>query len=197
MIHRLFLLTAAVSLALLTGCSETPEAQALAAIASVGGQVRSDNQGRILSVDLSETPAQDNVLAAIAVLPHVQTINCTNAHHITGSGLAALSGLTDLQTLYLVGTELDDVGLSHIGNLTSLKTLQIGHTKITDAGMPALDHLENLQTLSLGNTAVTDQGLVQLRDLRHLSTLILRDTKTTRRGVQELRRMLPEVRVVN
>jgi Leucine-rich repeat (LRR) protein len=182
---------------LVAGCSTTPEEEALAVIQGVGGSVRADAQGNIVSVDLSDTPVRDNMLAAIAVFPHVQTINCTNAHHITGSGLAALRGLNNLETLYLVDTQVDDAGLRHVRHLTSLKTLQLGHTQITDAGMPALDSLEQLQTLSIANTAVSDKGLVQLRDLRHLSTLILRDTKTTRSGVQELRRMLPEVRVVD
>jgi internalin A len=181
---------------LLGGCSSTPEEQALATIEGVGGTVRSDAEGHVISIDLSGTPVRDNTLAAIAVFPHVQTINCTNASRITGSGLAALRGLSQLETLYLVNTQLDDAGMEHIKHLTSLKTLQLGHTNITDAGMPALDSLTQLQTLSIANTAVSDAGLVQLRDLRKLSTLILRDTKTTRRGVQELHRMLPEVRVV-
>ncbi len=181
---------------LLVGCSSTPEEDALAIIEGVGGTVRADAEGHVVSVDLSDTPVRDKMLAAIAVFPDVQTINCTNASHITGSGLAALRGLSKLETLYLVHTQVDDAGLKHIRHLTSLKTLQLGHTKITDAGMPALDSLTQLQTLSIASTAVSDAGLVQLRDLRNLSTLILRDTKTTRRGVQELRRMLPEVRVV-
>lgn len=181
---------------LLAGCSSTPEEQALAMIEGVGGTVRSDAQGHVISIDLSETPVRDNTLAAIAVFPHVQTINCTNAGNITGSGLAGLRGLSQLETLYLVHTQVDDAGLNHIRHLKSLKTLQLGHTKVTDAGMPALDSLAQLQTLSLASTVVSDAGLVQLRDLRNLSTLVLRDTKTTRRGVQELRRMLPDVRVV-
>ncbi len=193
-IHPLaFVLLIAV---LVTGCSATPEEQALALIQGVGGSVRSDAEGQVVSVDLSETPARDDALAAIAVFPHVQTINCTNASRITGRGLAALGGLAELDTLYLAHTEVDDAGLRHIRHLKSLKTLQLGHTKITDVGMPALDSLTGLQTLSISGTAVSDKGLVQLRDLRNLSTLVLRDTKTTRRGVQELRRMLPEVRVV-
>lgn len=182
---------------LLAGCSTTPEEDALAMIEGIGGSVRADAQGNVISIDLSETPVRDSMLSAIAVFPHVQTINCTNADNITGSGLAALRGLSKLETLYLVHTQVDDAGLRHIRHLTSLKTLQLGHTKITDAGMPALDSLSQLQTLSIANTAVSDEGLVQLRDLRKLSTLILRDTKTTRRGVQELHRMLPEVRVVD
>lgn len=188
---NLFAVTLATS-----GCSRPDREVAIEKIEAVGGTFSHDSQGRIISVDLSDTEATDEELAAISVLPHVRTINCTNAHHIQGEVLDLLVGLKNLETLYLVGTDLDDDGLTRVRHLTSIKTLNLDGTRITDAGMPALDNLVNLQTLVLGDTAITDQGLVQLRDLKKLSTIVLRDTKTTRRGVQELRRMLPEVRVV-
>jgi Leucine-rich repeat (LRR) protein len=177
------------------GCSPSDQETALAMIRQAGGNVSHDDLGRVVSVDLSDTPATDEELAAIRVFPDVRTINCTNARGIKGTDLDVLVDLKNLETLYLVGTSLDDTGLSRLKDLKSLKTLHLGRTNITDAGMPALDNLTNLQTLSLGNTAVTDAGLIQLRDLRNLSTLILRDTKVTPRGIQELRRMLPDARI--
>lgn len=177
------------------GCSRSPEEQALGLIQQAGGSIATDDEGRVVSIDLSETPANDEILAAVGVLPYVHTLNCTNAGKITGSTLDQLAGLQSLETLYLVGTGLNDAGLSRMPELRALKTLHLGRTRITDAGMPALDRLANLQTLSLGNTEVTDQGLIQLRDLRKLSTLILRKTRVTPQGVQELQRMLPHTRV--
>lgn len=177
------------------GCGRSDRDVAIAMIQEAGGTLNYDDQGRVISVDLSGTGATDEELAAISVLPDVRTLNCTNAKKIKGSSLDLLVTLKNLETLYLVGTDLDDAGLSRLPHLKSLKTLHLGRTRITDAGMPALDNLTNLQTLSLGDTAVTDQGLVQLRDLRKLSTLILRNTKTTQRGVQELHRMLPDARI--
>lgn len=176
------------------GCGRSDEETALAMIQQAGGSVNYEH-GHIVSVDLSDSAATDEELAAIRVFPDVHTINCTNSQGITGSDLDVLVDLKNLETLYLVGTSLDDTGMSRLKDLTSLKTLHLGRTKITDAGMPALDNLTNLQTLSLGDTAITDKGLVQLRDLRNLSTLILRHTKTTPRGVQELRRWLHDTRI--
>ena len=192
-VHALLLAATLVTL----GCAVPEKEAAVEIIQEVGGTFSYDDQGRIISVDLSDTEATDEEVAAISVLPHVRTINCSNAHHITGSTLNQLVNLKNLETLYLVNTELDDNGLSRLRDLTSLKTLNLDGTLITDTGMPAIDNLTNLQTLSLGNTKVTDKGLVQLRDLRKLSTLILSNTKTTPRGVKELRRMLPDVRVVD
>jgi Leucine rich repeat len=177
------------------GCSPSDKDAALARIQQAGGTVNYDSQGRVVSVDLSDTQATDEELAAVRVLPDVRTINCTNARGIKGTDLDVLAELKNLETLYLVGTSVDDEGLSRLKDLKSLKTLHLGRTRITDKGMPALDGLANLQTLSLGNTDVTDAGLVQLRNLRNLSTVILRQTKTTPRGVQELRRMLPKARI--
>ncbi len=179
------------------GCSASPEDQALELVAAYGGQVRTSVDGKIVAVDLSDTPAGDDVIAALAVFPTIQTLNCSNANRITGHGFAAWTSQSQLEELYLVGAAIDDHGLWHVSRLTTLKTLQLGHTKITNAGLSALDHLTQLQTLSLSSTAVTDAGLVKLRDLRHLTTLMLRDTGVTRRGVTELRRMLPEVRIVD
>lgn len=181
---------------LTAGCSATPEEEALEMVAAYGGEVRTDAAGHVTAVDLSDTPAGDDVIAALGVFPTIQTLNCTNAGRITGQGFSAWSPNTSIESLYLVSTALDDAGLHQIGRLSSLKTLQLGHTKITDAGLPALDHLANLETLSLSNTAVTDAGLISLRDLRKLSTLMIRETGTTPRGVLELRRMLPDARVL-
>jgi hypothetical protein len=185
-----------LALLLTAGCSATPEEAAHELLGAVGAKLRTDSTGAVVAVDLSETGARDDALAAIGFYPQVQSINCNGLTRITGSGLASLAGLKHLESLYLANTDVDDAGLSYVQNLGSLKTLQLGGTKVTDAGMGALDHLVNLKTLSLGGTAVTDHGLVQLRDLRDLETIGLRDTKTTKRGAQELQRMLPDVRIV-
>lgn len=184
-------------LVLLTGCSATPEEEALELVKAYGGEIRTDSAGHVTAVDLSDTPAGDDVVAALGVFPTIQTLNCSNASRITGQGFSAWSPNAAIESLYLVSTALDDAGLHQVGRLHSLKTLQLGQTKITDAGLPAVDHLSNLETLSLSNTAVTDAGLVSLRDLRKLSTLMVRDTGTTPRGVVELRRMLPAARVID
>jgi hypothetical protein len=179
------------------GCSTTPEEKALELVAAYGGEVRTNTAGQITAVDLSDSSAGDDVIAAIAVFPTINTLNCSNASRVTGQGFATWSPEARIESLYLVGTALDDAGLQQVGHLGSLKTLQLGQTKITDAGLPALDRLINLETLSLSNTAVTDIGLISLRDLRKLSTLMIREANTTPRGVLELRRMLPDARVVD
>ena len=189
-------LAAIVFVVLAVGCKAAPEDQALELVAAYGGEVRTDSAGHVTAVDLSDTPAGDDVIAALAVFPTIQTLNCTNAERITGQGFADWASNASIESLYLVSTALDDAGLQQIGRLKSLKTLQLGHTKITDVGLPALDHLSNLETLSLSNTAVSDAGLISLRDLRKLSTLMVRDTGATPRGVLELRRMLPDARVL-
>src|SRR5262249_42697956 len=137
-------LVPAIELALLVGmtavlgCGTSEEQQAIAAIQEAGGKTSTDGQGNIVSVDLKETQANDYVLMLVRSLPHVHNINCTNAQAIKGHSLAELTELRELQTLYLVGTGLDDAGLACVGRLTGLRTLHLGRTKISDPALAAI-----------------------------------------------------------
>jgi hypothetical protein len=59
------------------------------------------------------------------------------------SDIGALSGLTNLQTLYLDGTQVSDVGA--LSGLTNLQWLDLTDTQVSDVGalaeLPNLDHL--------------------------------------------------------
>jgi len=140
-----------------SGCSVPPEQEAVEAVEDVGGSVKIDADGQVIEVDLSRTAASDRLLVLLAALPRLRVINCRDTS-VNGDGLAYLSDLSELTTLYLVGSELDDEGLKKIEGLRSLQTLHLGRTRITDAGLPALRQLTKLRTLSLGYTAVTDAG---------------------------------------
>ncbi|MGD9719825.1 MAG: hypothetical protein AB7O59_01250 [Pirellulales bacterium] len=181
---------------LCAGCSGPADQEAVKNIESAGGKVKIDKDGRVIEVDLSRTPGNDALIAELAALPDLQSINCSEMR-IKGTGLTALSGLRNVHTLFLVGTPLKDNAMPAIAKLTSLRTLHLGRTEITDAGLPALRHLTNLRTLSLGHTAITDAGLVNLRGLHDLSTLIVHHTNVTEAGVRDLRRSLPDTRIEN
>ena len=78
---------------------------------------------------------------------------------MTDAGLEHLKGLTKLQSLWLVGT---NVTLEHLDGLTSLQWLDLSLAPVTDAGLENLKGLTNLRLLALGGTKVTGAGVKKI-----------------------------------
>jgi Leucine-rich repeat (LRR) protein len=114
---------------------------------------------------------------------------------VTDATLSHLSGLTNLETLWLAETPVTDAGLVHLQGLTRLKLLSLASTGTTDGGLANLNRMKNLETLHLDGTQVTDAGLKHLRGLTNLQGLILDNTKVTDAGVAALQRALPRLKV--
>ncbi len=132
-----------VSLALLAGCSKSPEtghadeAVAVAKIRQLGGQVEFNADRRVVKVYLHTTPVTDDDLAALEKLPQ-------------------------LQNVFLGKTQIGDAGLSHLSSAAELKTLSLNSTRVSDEGLKSLAKLKNLKTLNLQDTKVTAKGATQL-----------------------------------
>jgi hypothetical protein len=96
------------------------EARAVAEIRKLGGlvTVREETPGRpAVGVSLTGGTGTDAVL-----------------HDLKDH----LRGLTQLQTLDLLHSQVTDAGLEHLKGLTNLKRLGLGQTKVTDAGVKDL-----------------------------------------------------------
>ncbi|HEX4132324.1 MAG TPA: protein kinase [Pirellulales bacterium] len=107
---------------------------------------------------------------------------------ITADELEHLEGLTNLTTLRLEATPLDDAGLVHVGKLTSLKRLEISSTKVTGAGMEHLRALKNLDTFVMGNClSLTDPGLEAIASLGNLTMLLIPNSRITGAGLASLK----------
>ena len=130
-----------------------------------------------------------------------------------------LKGLTNLETLVLYGTKINDAGLVHLKGLklkqlsipkqamTDLglkhylavvethNSLRLSGWSVSDAGLVHLKGLTNLQTLVLSNTQISDAGLVHLKGMTNLKGLNLFGTKVTDAGVAELQKALPNCRI--
>ena len=85
--------------------------------------------------------------------------------------LPAIADLTDLQTLYLTGTKVEDI--SHLAGMTAMQVLSLDGTKVEDishlAGMTAM------QELTLNDTEVED--ISPLAGMTAMRTLTLDGTK--------------------
>ena len=113
------------------GCGADPQpvtqAEALAAIADVGGTVAETDDG-LLAIRL-------------------------NRAEITDGWLSNLRPLGNLQGLHLVlPSSVTDAELKHVGELTNLKFLSLSRAQVTDAGLAHLADLKSLESLYLSRT---------------------------------------------
>jgi len=142
--------------------------------------------------------ASDADLAHLKGLTGLRTLNLWNCEEITNDGTAYLSGLKELRTLYVGGTQITDAGLAPLKGLTKLWTLNLDETQITDAGLAHLKGLANLRTLNLDETQITDAGLAaHLKGVTKLRTLDLWGCEQiTDEGVADLKKALPNTTIV-
>lgn len=88
---------------------------------------------------------------------------------VTGKGLANLSGLANLRSLFLGCRSISPEGLAHLSRMTYLNEL--------DLDIPELDHIEflrqftRLTRLTLMHTAITDDDLANIAGLKQLDGL--------------------------
>jgi hypothetical protein len=122
-----------------------------------------------------------------------------SAGQLTDAGMAALGGLTTLETLDLAGgcRAVSDAGLAGLEGLTKLTQLRLGPCpRVTGAGLSNLKGLTKLEDLNLDNAAVADKDLGQLEPLQSLTSLSLKNTKVTKAGIGKLKTALPKLRDV-
>jgi serine/threonine protein kinase len=144
--------------------------------------------------------------AALRHLPRVAGILERTEFRVTGSvtveaikALAAAdTGLKNLTTLSLYGTNVTDDGLKALAaadtGLKNLTTLNLYNINVTADGLKVLaaadSGLKNLTTLNLITTSVTDDGLKALAaadtGLKNLTTLNLMTTSVTDDGLKAL-----------
>lgn len=166
-------------------------------VENMGGEAsREPNQpdGPVTIIDLSEKKVDDNKLAELTrthSLSHLRSLVLDNTQ-VTGTGLAHLKGLNDLERLDIGNTKINDGDLEPLTGLPNLKDLGLDGTQITDAGLEYLKAVPNLETLDLAHTTIDDAGLKPLESLRHLSTLKLTGTKVTDKGIEAFKKARPE-----
>lgn len=115
----------------------------------------------------------DAVLAEIAGVDHLTSLDLAGSHALTDDGLGVLARLSRLEQLDVSGTAIGDPGLEVLRELRALKTISLDGTRITDAGAARLAHCEVLEHVSLRWTRTGDgaiRALAGKRKLRRLAT---------------------------
>lgn len=110
---------------------------------------------------------------------------------VTDAGLSHLKDLPKLENISLRRTQIGDAGLANLKVLSQFGTMSLQDTKITDEGVKLLSKQTKLQRLFLDNTAITDVGLKYLEDLPNLAMLTLDGTKVTEQGKKDFQKKHP------
>ncbi|CAI5950205.1 unnamed protein product [Closterium sp. NIES-64] len=125
-----------------------------------------------------EASLTDAVLAHVAGMTRLSTLDLSNSSGFTTQGLQHLYALPSLTTLVLCGTPVgwegdETVSLEGIGAASQLHTLKLDHTSVDDSDLEPLTALTSLTTLSLENCHNLTPALLahvgQLTGLEELS----------------------------
>jgi|GEM_PF-1435586 hypothetical protein len=145
---------------------------AVDAIVVLGGRVRQDSNGQVLSVWLNDTSIKDD-------------------------SLTHLENLVSLKELWLGSTKLDGSGLVHLKRMRRLETIDLGGcNQLQDSGLQHLDYLPRIREIWLwGCSNITDRGLAHIAKLSSLQSLDIRQTKVTAAGVARLQKALPRCKI--
>jgi Leucine-rich repeat (LRR) protein len=172
-----------------------------------GGDFTRNQQGQIVSVNLSSSWVTDSDLGELATLPalthldlsltrisdhglrslkdapSITDLNLRFAELVTDEGLTIVRGWKHLKRLTLRGTKITDSTLDHLAEVTSLEVLDIGYVQITDVGLDRLTSLVHLKELTIGGNKLSDTGLLALRQLSNLSYLDVSGFQRTDSGL--------------
>ncbi|XP_050943074.1 uncharacterized protein LOC103493092 isoform X3 [Cucumis melo] len=149
-------------------------------------------------VDLSGENAVDSEwMAYLGSFRYLQSLNVSNCHRLSSSGIWAISGMTTLRELNVSRClKVTDAGIRHLLSIPTLEKLCIAETGITAHGVALISSLKTLVFLDLGGLPVTDQALSSLQVLTKLQYLDLWGSKISNSGSDVLQ-MFPKLSFLN
>ena len=129
------------------------------------------------------------VLPAIASLKGLRRLRLSGLT-LTTADLNAISGLSNLESLDLNRTRLDNGSLPWLAD-TQLRWFDISHTWLGDRALHDLSRCPDLQHLNLERSTVTDKGLQHLYGMKSLRYINLLRCPVSLAAVQQLSNALP------
>lgn len=138
------------------------------------------------SLDASNAQLNDEDVKKLGKAITLKKLWLNNNTALTAEGFAIFANLTELASLALDDTAIDDSTLDILAGLKNLKRLYIANTGVTDDGVSKLVGLNQLLGLGLEGTEVTDMCLPYVAKLTALEEVRLSQTKVTDVGIKEL-----------
>ena len=106
-----------------------------------------------------------------------------HATKLTDDELAAIGGMTELESLHLGASPIADSQLEHLVPLKKLRVLILRGTKVTDAGLATVAKMQSLEEIDLGDCDVGDPGMKHLAALKGLRKLAVEHTDVGDAGI--------------
>lgn len=135
--------------------------------------------------DSGPIPITHRGLQSISELKGLKLLAVYDAK-VTGPGFASLGKMSQLESLDLRDTDIDDASLQHLTSLRKFQQIFLWSADVTDDGIAHLAELPNLENVYLSGTELTDTGLQLLIANRKLRILDLSHTNVTDAGLAGL-----------
>ena len=144
-------------------------------------------------MDISDEGAR-----ALAAWKSLRTISFFHpGRRLTGTGLAALAALPQLERLTVAGSLVfADDGMAAVATITQLKNFRIWHSGVTPEGVKKLAALKNLTSIHLGQrlsytppVTLSDAALPVLAELPLLEDVTLGEARLTAGALIQLKKL--------
>lgn len=144
---------------------------------------------------LKETQANDDQLALLADLEHVEAFFIWDAHDVSDEGIQHLAGFSKLKKLHLSDSLITDEGIGCLTGLRDIQQLSLQSNNFTDKIFEYASEFAKLETLWVGTgvTDFSDEGLKHLYKCDKLKTLGIQRCDISTEAVDKLREKLPEL----
>ena len=121
-----------------------------------------------------DTNISDDGIKALAACKSLKVLALDDLTFVGTDGLAALTGLKDLEELYVAGTIVDDDSCQLIAGFPRLKKLRLARNQVSDSALETLSACSSLEELDLSeDSLITDAGMAHIAKLRQLKKLNL------------------------
>ena len=139
----------------------------------------------------------DELSDLLGQVPGLKSLTLTDFDFSDASQqLTFLTKLSQLESLDLRKTNVDDTALTHLSQLNTLRILKLEYNQqLTDKGIEKIAGLTQLSELDLAFVPVTDQSIDSLTQLKSLTKLYLYGTLISDEGLRRLPE-LPELEVL-
>ena len=147
---------------------------------------------QVRKILLSKSQANDEQLAHIADLKHVESVYIWDGNDVTDDGVRHLSGFKKLKTLHLSNSAITDEAIGHLTGLPDIESLSLQGNNFTDKIFEHAAKFEKLNTLwvGIGNSELTDDGLKHLHECKNLKMLGIQQCGISAEAAEALRQKL-------
>lgn len=139
----------------------------------------------------------DLLLREIIKVHSVRNIDIIDGTGVSDSDIAQLSGLSHLESLFIIDQTISGVGLGKLNKLENLKSVRLLSCRmLTSDGVSAISELPHVTSLVLQNTSLRDAHLESFSHNSKITVLNISSTAVSDDGVEFLNAM-PRLEVLN